>query len=75
VLAGARIGVLARLLPPGLVDEMLEGYGAVQQRFRVLPARFRVYFVLGLCLFSHLGYDQVIREIVSGLERPLRAAG
>jgi hypothetical protein len=75
VLAGAGIGVLGWYLPVALVDEVLAGCGAVQRRFRVLPARFGVYFVLGLCLFSHLGYGSVIREIVNGLERPLRAAG
>jgi hypothetical protein len=67
--------VLTRYVPPALVDEVLVGCGAVQQRFRLLPARFGMYFVLGLCLFSHLGYDPVIREILSGLEAPLRAAG
>ncbi len=75
VLGRAGIGVLTRYVPPALVDEVLAGCGAVQQRFRLLPARFGMYFVLGLCLFSHLGYDPVIREILSGLEAPLRAAG
>jgi hypothetical protein len=75
VLGCAGIGVLGRYVPPSLVDEVLAGCGAVQRRFRVLPARFGVYFVLGLCLFSHLGYDAVLREILSGLEGRLRAAG
>lgn len=75
VLAGARAGVLARYLPPGMVDEVLAATGTAQRRFRVLPARFGVYFVLGLCLFSHLGYDAVVRELVNGLAAPLRAAG
>lgn len=75
VLGRAGIGVLTRYVPPVLVDEVLAGCGVVQRRFRMLPARFGVYFVLGLCLFSHLGYGLVVREIVSGLEGPLAAAG
>lgn len=75
VLGRAGVGVVGRYVPPALVDEVLAGCGVVQRRFRLLPARFGVYFVLGLCLFSHLGYDPVIREILSGLEGPLRGAG
>lgn len=41
----------------------------------VPPAWRVVYFVLGLCLLSHLPYAQVLREMASGLERRLAAAG
>jgi len=43
-------------------------------RLRALPARLGVYFVLGLCLFSHLAYGQVLRELTSGLEAALAAS-
>lgn len=75
VLSGAVIGPLAGLVPPGLVDEVLAECGAVQRRFRRLPARFGVYFVLGLCLFRGLGYPAVLRQLVAGLEERLAGAG
>jgi len=75
VLGQAVIGSLAGPLPARLVDEVLAECGAVQRRFRVLPARFGVYFVLGLCLFRGMGYPAVLRELVAGLEGRLGAAG
>jgi hypothetical protein len=77
VLSGAWIGVLTRFVPPGLVDEALAGApGAGRpQRLRALPGRLVVYFVLALCLYSHLSYGQVLREMTGGLERRLAAAG
>jgi hypothetical protein len=75
VLSGAVIGPLAGLVAPGLVDEVLAECGAVQRRFRRLPARFGVYFVLGLCLFRGLGYPAVLRQLVAGLEQGLAGAG
>jgi len=73
VLAGAGIGVLAWVVPPGLVDEVVAG--CRERRLRSLPSRFGVYFVLGLCLFSYLPYGQVVRELTAGLEAGLAAAG
>jgi hypothetical protein len=87
VLAGIGAGVLGRWITPGLVDEVLAearaglagrlaaGEELRQQRFRALPARLGVYFVLGLCLFSGLPYGDVLRELAGGLAGALRAAG
>jgi Insertion element 4 transposase N-terminal/Transposase DDE domain len=87
VLAGIGAGVLGRWITPGLVDEVLAkarvalagqlpaGEELPRQRFRVLPARLGVLFVLGLCLFSDLPYAEVLRELTSGLAGPLAAAG
>lgn len=77
VLAGVRIGVPARWITPGLVDEVLAEAGQAPggQRFRALPARLGVYFVLGLCLFSGMAYRQVLEELAAGLGGVLRAAG
>jgi hypothetical protein len=47
VLAAVRIGVPSRWVTPGLVDEVLAEAGSGGQRFRVLPGRLGVYFVLG----------------------------
>jgi hypothetical protein len=87
-LAGVGVGVLSRFVPPGLVDEVVAearemaageiaaGCGRPGgQRFRALPGRVSAYFVLGLCLYSHLPYAAVVRELASGLGQALRAAG
>src|SRR3984957_19415226 len=71
--AGGGVGVLAWVVPPGLVDGVVAGVR--ERRLRWLPSRFGVYFVLGLCLFSYLPYGQVVRELTAGLEAGLAAAG
>ena len=79
VLDGVRIGVPSRWVTPGLVDEVLAeagaGDGAGGRRFRALPGRLGVYFVLGLCLFAGLPGRQVLEELAAGLGRALAAAG
>jgi hypothetical protein len=88
VLAGIRVGVLARWITPELADEVAGQSRAAAdaevlaaggeprgQRFRAVPARLGVYFVLGLCLFSGLPYRAVLKELASGLGGALRAAG
>jgi hypothetical protein len=59
------IGVLSHQVPPGLVDEVLAVTGRAERRFRALPARLGVYFVLALCLFSGQSYGAVIRVMVA----------
>lgn len=75
VLSRAGIGVLSWVITPDLVDEAVGDGLAWEMRLRSLPSRFGVYFVLGLCLFSGLPYGQVLRELTSGLETALAAAG
>jgi Insertion element 4 transposase N-terminal/Transposase DDE domain len=67
--------VLTWVVAPGLVDEAVGAGRARERRLRSLPSRLGVYFVLGLCLFSHLPYGQVLRELMSGLEAGLAGAG
>jgi hypothetical protein len=80
--------VLSWFVPPGLADEVTAqaraerdavlaaaGQKVPRPRFRSLPARLGVYFVLGLCLYSHLPCAQVLRGLSSGLEGALAAAG
>ena len=74
VLSRAGIGVLTWVVAPDLVDEAVGDGLAWEMRLRSLPSRLGVYFVLGLCLFSHLPYGQVLRELTSGLETALAAA-
>lgn len=51
------IGVLTRVVPPALVDEVVVATETGEVRKRLLPARVVVYFVLAMCLFSGQGYD------------------
>ena len=61
------IGVLTTAFPPELVDEVLVETGRVQQRTRLLPARFVVYFVLAMALYSGQGYEEVAQLLTQGL--------
>jgi len=61
------IGVLTRTFPPELVDAVLAHTGREQQRSRRLPARLVTYYVMALTLFSSLGYEEVMRNLVEGL--------
>ena len=75
LLAGVGGGVLASQVPGGLVDEVLEATGRAERRFRVLPARLGVYFVLALCLFSDSSYGSVLATMVAGRRERLECAG
>lgn len=63
------VGLLARVYPAGLVDEVLEVCGRVERRSRLLPARLMVYFVLGMALFSPDPYLEVMRKTTFGLRQ------
>ncbi|MFP5070872.1 IS4 family transposase [Pseudonocardia nantongensis] len=60
------VGVLTRIVPRSVVDEVLAETGRVQKRTRSLPAHVVVYFVLALALFTD-GYEEVVRKLVHGL--------
>lgn len=62
------IGVLTRLVPHELVEEVVARTGKGERRRRSLPARVVVYFVLALALFSHDSYEEVMRKLVHGLD-------
>src|SRR5215212_3740052 len=61
------IGVLTRTYPPALVDRVVVETGRTQRRQRLLPARVVVYYVLAMCLFSQVGYEEVARLLTEGL--------
>lgn len=60
------LGVLTRIVPRYLVDEVINETGSREKRSRSLPARVVVYFVLALALFND-GYEEVLRKLVNGL--------
>jgi hypothetical protein len=60
------IGVLTRLVPRDLVDEVLAETGRREKRSRLLPAHVVVYFVMAMAIFRD-GYEEVMRRLTGGL--------
>ncbi|MHC0431927.1 transposase domain-containing protein [Streptomyces sp. O3] len=67
------VAVLLKAFPPALVDEVVAECGCAERRRRLLPARRTLYFVLAMCLFSHLSYQQVADILGDGLDWARRA--
>src|SRR5664280_1079108 len=61
------VGVLTRVLPPGLVDEVIASVGRTEQRHRSLPARVMAYFSIGMALYSEGSYEDVLAQLTDGL--------
>ena len=61
------MGVLTRVFPPELVDEVVARVGSTERRQRLLPARVVVYYVLAMALFADASYEEVMRQLVEGL--------
>lgn len=61
------VGVLTRVFPPDLVDEVVEAAGRTQQRHRSLPARVMAYFAIGMGLYSEGSYEDVLAQLTDGL--------
>lgn len=61
------IGVLTRIVPRDVVDEVLAETGRREKRSRLLPAHVVIYFVLAMAVFGD-GYEEVIRRLVGGLQ-------
>ncbi|HTP15730.1 MAG TPA: transposase domain-containing protein [Streptosporangiaceae bacterium] len=55
-------------MPCEMIDAVLALTCRVQRRVRDLPARVVVYLLLAGCLFADLGYLQVWRRLVAGLD-------
>ena len=61
------VGVLTRVFPPGLVDEVVAAAGCTEQRNRTLPARVMAYFAIGMALYSEGSYEDVLSQLTDGL--------
>ncbi len=61
------IGVLARIVPRDLVDEVLVETKRQERRTRLLPARVVVYFTMAMCLFFDDDYEEVMRKLAGAL--------
>ena len=57
------VGLLTRVFPPGLVDEVIAGVGRMEQCRRSLPARVVAYFAVGMALFSEGSYEDCVRAV------------
>ena len=61
------IGVLTRVFPPALVDEVIAEVGRTELRHRSLPARVMAYFSIGMALYSEGSYEDVLAQLTDGL--------
>ena len=61
------VGLLTRVFPPALVDEVIAGVGRTERRKRSLPARVVAYFVIALGLYSQGSYEDVFAQLTDGL--------
>ena len=61
------VGLLTRVFPPGLVDEVIAEAGRTEQRHRRLPARTMAYFAIGMALHAEASYEDVMGLLTDGL--------
>lgn len=61
------VGVLTRVFPPELVDEVIAESGRTERRSRSLPARVMAYFALGMALYADGSYEDVLAQLSDGL--------
>jgi hypothetical protein len=61
------VGVLTRVFPPDVVDEVIAEVGRTEQRNRTLPARVMAYFSIGMALYSEGSYEDVLSQLTDGL--------
>ena len=71
--AGARLtdflsaSLMARVVPPAVVHEVLDAHGCNSQRIRAFPAVAGVYYVMGLSLYPEASYEAVFSAVSQGL--------
>jgi len=61
------VGVLTRVFPPDVVDEVIASAGRTERRHRSLPARVMAYFSIGMALYSEGSYEDVLAQLTDGL--------
>ena len=61
------VGLLTRVFPPELVDEVIAETGRKEQRHRALPARTMAYFAVGMALHAEGSYEDVLGLMTDGL--------
>jgi Insertion element 4 transposase N-terminal len=61
------LGVLTTTVPGDLIDAVLSDTGKQSRRYRQLPARLVVYYVMALVLFAQASYGEVLRCLLEGI--------
>ena len=61
------VGLLTRVFPPEVVDEVIAECGRTEQRHRSLPARTMAYFAIGMALHTDGSYEDVMALMTDGL--------
>jgi hypothetical protein len=61
------IGLLTKVFPPDLVDEVIAQTGRTEQRNRSLPARVMAYFAISMALYADGSYEDVLAQLTDGL--------
>jgi hypothetical protein len=61
------VGVLTRVFPPALVDEVIAASGRTEVRHRSLPARVMAYFAIAMGLYAEGSYEDVLSQLTDGL--------
>lgn len=69
------VGLLAKVFPAAVVDEVIAECGRTEQRRRSLPARSVAYFAMGMALHSDGSYEDVLAHISDGLAWARRWGG
>ena len=71
--AGARLAdflsasLMARVVPPEVVHEVLDAHGRNSRRIRAFPAVAGVYYVMALSLYPQASYEAVFSAVSQGL--------
>lgn len=61
------LGLLARLIPPALVDAALTEHDRHSQRRRDLPAHAVAYYVMAMSLYRGVNTEEVLRIVTEGM--------
>ena len=65
------VGFLAMNCPLDKVKQVLEKHEVHSKRRRGLPHEVLVYFVMAMCLYANVAYEEVLRLVVEGLRQLL----
>ena len=61
------VGVVTKVFPAELVDDVIAECGRCEQRHRALPAQTMAYFAIGLALHADGSYEDVLGLMADGL--------
>lgn len=60
-------GILARVCPRSLIEDVLKRHGRSGQRQRLLPGALVVYFVMAMALWREAALEEVLRVVCEGI--------